>query len=255
MTREMTREKGLNPYEISKGAFYMGLNQMILKNIKPRKHRFELTDGKGLFIRITPGGKMSWVYRYKFEGRDRRYTIGNYPGISLKDARLYHAEAVIKIQSGLDPGRKKIEEKSKLKGEPTFADFLDEHQEKYLIKRKAGAATLRLITKDALPLWRSRRMNSITRRDVVRLKDKVSKRAPVTANRLIGALNRMFNHAIQRGVLENNPCFLVERSEEASRDRVLTDNEIKALWQGLDLDNKGIDLFRSTKLVLISTIN
>ena len=226
------------------------LNHIILQKVRPQKKRYELKDGNGLYLRVMPSGSMSWVYVYKFEGRVRRMTLGRYPAKGLAEARLLHAAARKEVENGIDPGQKKIEEKQKLKGEPTFADFLEEYWETYLVKRKAGEATKRLIEKDALKAWARRRMDSITRRDVVRLADKVRKRAPVTANRLVGALNRMFNHAIRRGVLENNPCILVERSEENPRNRVLTDAEIKALWLALDLENKIIDLFRSSKLAL-----
>lgn len=228
----------------------MILNHIILQNVRPKNKRYELKDGKGLYLRVMPSGSMSWVYVYKFEGTLRRMTLGSYPAMGLSDARLKHSEAVNMVKNGSDPGRKKQEAKQALKGEPTFSDFLEEYWDTYLIKRKAGDGTLRLIKKDALPAWRLRRLDGITRRDVVRLHDKVSKRAKVGANRLIGALSKMFNHAIRRGVLEHNPCLMVERSEEKPRDRVLTDAEIQALWLALDLDNKKIDLFRSTKLAL-----
>lgn len=226
------------------------LNHFILEKVKPKKNRYELKDGRGLYLRVMPSGSMSWVYVYKFEGILRRMTIGSYPAMGLAEARRKHSEAVIMVKNGLDPGRKKTDEKKKLKGEPTFADFLNEFWETYLIKRKAGAATRRLIAKDAIPEWRLRRLNAITRRDVVRLHDKVAKRAPVTANRLLGALSKLFDHAVKRGVLENNPCLMIEKIEEKPRARVLTDAEIVSLWLALDLDNKKIDLFRSTKLAL-----
>jgi integrase len=229
----------------------MSLNQMVLKNVKPRKTRYELKDGdRGLYLRVHPSGAMAWCVKYKFEGRLRRLTLGEYPVIGLSDARLAYAETVAKVKAGVDPGRVKIEEKTRMKGEPTFKDFLNEYWETYLVTRKAGADTWRLIAHDALPAWKKRKLAGITRRDVVRLLDKVKKRAPVGANRLVGALNRMFNHAIRRGVLENNPCHMVERLPEKPRARVLDNEEIKALWLALDLENKKIDLFRSTKLAL-----
>ena len=80
--------------------------------------------------------------------------------------------------------------------------------------------------------------------------DGVRKRAPVTANRVQGILVRMFNFASERGIIEHSPLTGMKRAKEKSRARVLTDDEIKALWNALDLERKDIDIYRPTKLAL-----
>jgi integrase len=228
----------------------MGLTDLQIKKFVPRNTRFEVSDSKGLYIRVTPNGTKSWVFRYQFNGMPRRMTFGNYPGITLADARTRHGEALQELQRGIDPGLKAREEKAKLKAAPTFQDLLDEFWTLELSGQPSGAARKRLIEKDVLKYWGKRKVTSITRRDAVLLLDRVRLRAPVGANRLQGLLVRMFNFASERGIIEHSPLAGMRRTKEKARARVLTDDEIKLLWEALDLERKDIDIFRPTKLAL-----
>ena len=57
-----------------------------LENLKPADRRREVSDGgmPGLYFVIQPSGKQSWAYRYRFNGRPRKWTIGPCPAIDLK---------------------------------------------------------------------------------------------------------------------------------------------------------------------------
>lgn len=228
----------------------MGLTDLTIQNLKPKVKKYEISDGKGLSIRVKPTGDKSWFFRYMFEGVPRIMTLGAYPGISLAGARKRHGQAMLDVQQGIDPGLKAKEAKAKRKAAPTFQDLLDEFWEEELGKTPSGSERKRLVEKDALPSWKKRKVSSITRRDTVLLLDKVRKRAPVTANRLQGVLIRMFNFASERGIIDFSPLAGMRRGKENSRSRVLTDDEIKALWNCLDLERTDIDIYRLTKLAL-----
>ncbi|MCK9362174.1 MAG: tyrosine-type recombinase/integrase [Syntrophales bacterium] len=228
----------------------MGLTDLQIKKLKPMEKRYEVTDAKGLSIRIKPTGGKSWFFRYMFEGAPRIMTLGEYPGIPLEEARKRHNQAIMDVQQGIDPGKKAIEAKAKRKAAPTVQDLLDEFWEEELGKTPSGNERKRLVDKDAIPTWKKRKVSSITRRDAVLLLDKVRKRAPITANRLQGVLIRMFNFASERGIIDFSPLAGMRRGKENSRSRVLTDAEIKALWNCLELEQTDIDIYRLTKLAL-----
>ena len=80
--------------------------------------------------------------------------------------------------------------------------------------------------------WRGRRLGDITRADVHNLLDAVVDRgSPVAANRVLAALRRMCNWAVERGIIALSPCDkLRPPTAEQSRDRVLIDGELKRLW-------------------------
>jgi integrase len=221
-----------------------------ISNLKPKNKRYEVADGKGLVIRVTPTGSKTWFFRYLFDDKPRIMKLGDYPGLGLADARSKHEEARKDIQRDIDPGEKAKELKNKLRGEPTFQGLFDEFWEKELSKSITADERRRLVDKDIMPIWGNRKVASITRRDVVLALDVVRERAPVGANRLQGVLIRLFNFAAERGVIPISPLIGMRRGKEKSRERVLTDTEIKLFWESMSLEQDDIDIFHVVKLAL-----
>lgn len=228
----------------------MRLTDLSIRKLTPQETEFEVLDSRGLSLRVLPSGGKSWIFRYQFDGRPRRMSLGKYPGIKLAEARQKHGAALEDLQRGIDPGRKALEAKAKRKAAPTFNDLLAEFWEIELSKKKSGAAAKRVIEKDAVPAWGNWKVSDIKRRDIVILLDRVRKRAPTLGNRLHGYLSRLFNFAAERGVIEDSPATRIRKTPEKGRSRVLTDDEIKAVWKALDLENKKIDIYRVSKLAL-----
>ena len=228
----------------------MGLTDLQVRKLASKKRRYEVSDGKGLYIRVMPSGNKSWVYRYLFDGRPRRMTFGGYPGVTLALAREKHAQAMQDVQRGVDPGELAKAAKAKRKAAPDVDDLLKEYWSHELGKTPSGKERRRLVEKDVLPLWGHRKVADITRRDAVLLLDRVRKRAPIGANRLQSVIVRMFNFAAERGIIEHSPLTGMRRPREKARSRVLTDAEIKLLWAALDLENMEMDIYRVTKLAL-----
>lgn len=231
----------------------MRLTDLQIQKLKRRETRYEVPDGKGLFVRVSHTGHKSWIYRYRFgkEKIPRRMTLGTYPDMTLARARVIHSQAMQDVINGIDPGAKLQDDKAKAKAEPTFKDLLDEYWEKELSKSPSANERRRLVEKDALPCWSSRKVSAIRRRDAVVLLDDVRERAPITANRLQGVLVRMFNFASERGMIDFSPLAGMKRKDkEPSRARVLTNEEIKNLWNALDPQRTDIDIYRLTKLAL-----
>jgi integrase len=228
----------------------MGLTDLQVSKTKPRDTRFELVDGNGLSLRITPNGLKVWQFRYRFNGIRRRMDLGHYPAISLAEARTRHGEAMQDLEHSIDPGRQALTEKHKLKAIPNFKDMILELWEAELRHKRSGIETKRLLEKDIVPHWGNRKVSEIKRRDIVLLLDGIAKRGPIIRNRVHSALTRLFNFSAERGVIEDSPCTRIRKLPETSKTRVLMDEEIKALWKALDLRNDKIDLFITSKLCL-----
>lgn len=237
----------------------MSLTDMQIKKLKPKKSRFEVLDSKGLYIRVTPGGHKSWVFRYNFNGIPRRLTLGSHTALSLEsdtsltlaEAREKHAQAMQDIAKGLDPGAKVQALKAAIKASPTIKDMVNELFEKELTAKKSGTETKRLLDKDVVSQWGTRKVADIKRRDVVLLLDGITDRgAPIGRNRVHSALTRLFNFAAERGVIDDSPCLRIRKIQEESRERVLNDTEIKLYYDALSLENKDIDIYWQTKLAL-----
>lgn len=228
----------------------MGLTDLQIRKMVPSNKRYEILDQNGLYLRIAPSGRKTWIFRYMFDGTPRRMQFGVYPSLSLAEAREKHGAAMVEINLGVDPGAAVQAAKAKHKAAPTFGDLLEELWDRELQKKKSGLQTKKLLEKDCIPAWGNRRIAEIKRRDIVLLLDKIRDRAPITGNRVHGALSRLFNFAAERGVIEDSPCTRIRKLPERGRSRVLSNDEIKALWDALDLENMKIDIYRLSKLAI-----
>ncbi len=217
----------------------MRLTDRSVKALKPKAERYEVwEDGRtGLGVRVSPAGRNSWVYMYRFQGRPRRMTLGTYPALSLANARVKHAQAKETLEKGEDPGALHVEKRRAGRQAETVADLAEEYLEKWARPRTRSAAEdERILNKDVLPAWGKRKARDIRRRDVILLLDGIVERgAPIAANRTLAIVRKMFNFAIRRDILDATPVAMVDApAKENQRDRVLSANEIRTLWNGLE---------------------
>jgi integrase len=224
------------------------LTQASIDAVKPGDKRLEISDGKlpALRLVVQPSGARSWALRYRFKGRNAKWTLGPYPAIGLADARIQAKVALAKVATGTDPAAEKRQARTEAKAkvvadnppdlvETVAAQFVEMHA-KRKTRRRSWMETERVIAHDVMPYWRSKRLSAITRADVHALIDKVIARdKPVLANRLLGTLKTLGRWALDRGVIERNPFADIRPpAPSTSRDRVLDDKEIAALLAVLD---------------------
>ena len=105
--------------------------------------------------------------------------------------------------------------------------------------------------RDVLPVWGDRPLAEIERRDVLKLLDRKADTSPFMANRLLALVRRFFNWAIEVDLLNDNPAAGVKAPhEEKSRERVLNDDELKAVW--LTTDDMGRPFGPITQLLILT---
>jgi integrase len=214
------------------------LTKAFLDNLRPGATRREVFDGhtRGLVFILQPSGATSWAVRYRIAGKNRKLTVGSYPAIDLKTARELARKALAKIAAGGDPAAEKQTANAEAR-EPAL-DLIETVVETYVARyakkqtrERSWKETERLLKREVVSAWRGRSIAAIRRKDVVALLDPISDRAPIVANRVLAALSKMFGWAVERGLIEINPCVGVRRpSKETSRERTLDDDEIRSLW-------------------------
>jgi len=208
-----------------------------LENLKPGPTRVELADGRGLFLVVHPTGRTAWALRYRTGARTRKFTIGLWPAITLKEARERADRARVALADGRDPGAEKIESRRNTKS-PLEADRVENVIEAFMsahcrrkLRTSSAAEVARLLRKE-LATWTGRPLSKIEKSDVHAILDAVIDRgAPITANRLLAWLKTLYVFAIDRGIVKASPCQGIKApSAETSRDRALSDEEIAAVW-------------------------
>lgn len=210
-----------------------------IESLKPKSSRYiEWKDnGEGMGLRVSPKGRKSFVYMYRFGGTARMMTLGDYPRMGLAAANRARSEAAELLERGIDPGAKLVAHKKAERAAETVQELADEYIEKYAKPRKRTWKKDDLILKkDVLPAWGKRKAKEITRRDVVLLLDTVLDRgAEIQANRTLAAIRKMFNFALGRSIVEFNPCAgIAAPSPERQRNRMLAEKEIRTVWMTLD---------------------
>lgn len=186
-------------------------------------------------MRITERGKKSWIILYRHGGRLRRMTLGPYPAVSLADARELAKAAFHLVAAGRDPAT----EKHTNREAPTFAELAQEYMERHAKVRKRERCwreDQRLINRELLPRWRHWKAQDVKRRDVQELLDEtVARDAPTQANNTFALVRKMYNFALQREIVAISPCMgMGKPTRPRQGDRVLSYEEIRALWRALD---------------------
>jgi integrase len=199
----------------------------------PGEARREIPDGyvKGLYLIVQPSGAKSWAVRYRHGGRPRKYTIGNYPLYGLKEARERGIEALRAASEGRDPAVTETPSVDSI--ESAVEEFLERHVRRNYRPRPMGEAE-RLLRSYVVETWRGRRVSSIARADVRRMLDRIVERGtPIAANRVHSVTRGLFNWLVGQEIIAASPCTGLKppAGKEGSRDRVLSDDELRRVWQ------------------------
>lgn len=167
-------------------------------------------------------------------------TAGRYPALGLSEARKLARAAAVMVAEGRDPGAEKIAARAAAgETDDTIGVLLDRFLERHVrrnLKASTSREVVRLIDREIRPRWQSRKVQSVTRRDVVALLDSIADRGTETlANRVLALVRKFFNWLVSRGVIDVSPAAGVKApATENSRDRVLSDDEIRWLWKATE---------------------
>jgi len=190
-------------------------------------------DNPGLGLRVSAGGRRAWVLMYRHGGVKRRLTLGTYPALGLADAREKAGLAKHDVEfKGEDPAAGK---KAARKAE-TIKELVEQFLEFMRRERRSADKYERLLNKDVVPRFGLRKANAVTRRDIIGMLDQIVARgSPISANRTFAVTRSMFNWGIGKDILQENPCDKVKvPAGENRRDKVLSDDEIRSMWNALD---------------------
>lgn len=214
--------------------------------------RLEVFDqhlmGAGLMLRVTDTGRKIWMVRYRTDdGQQRRLTLGLYPDIGLGEARGRAAEARKKATDGDDPAGERLQRRAEARAEPvkSFTELADsyfaacETGEWKPRKKKKRASTLAnekwLWTRHIKPELGDLAVEDVTPAAIKRvLRALVATGRESTSNKVRAQIRQIFNFAIDDDRVAVNPIAKTTAlGDEAPRQRVLRDEEIRTVWTAL----------------------
>jgi integrase len=192
------------------------------------------SEARGFAVRVTARGARAFILNYYTRGgRDRCYTIGQFPDWSTTAARSKARELRRKIDAGGDP----LAEIEAERSAPTVAELIDRFEGEHLPRKRPQTAQdyRRMLNNHIRPHFGTHaKVADVVYADVDALHRKITKSgAKYAANRSVAILSKMFSLAVRWGMREDNPCKGVERNTEHHRQRYLIDDELSRLVAAL----------------------
>ena len=202
----------------------------------------------GLGLRLRATGGRSFVFQYKIGTRQRRITLGNAGAIKLEEARTIASKLHAEVRLGHDVAAERNERRAQVAH--TFGAALAN----YLPRQQARVRPRSYIEIDRylsryLRSLHGLQLAKIDRRTIAEQLFRIeTANGKAAANRARTCLSAFYAWCLREGLAEANPVIGTGRREEASRSRVLSEPELRAVWQAL-----GDDEFSAIVRLLILT--
>jgi len=188
-----------------------------VKASKPKEKEYKLFDGQGLYLSITPKGQKWWRLKYRFNGKEKRISLGVYPTVSLADARAEREEKKKLIAKGIDPNEKKKQEKQEAqkveaKKENTFyaisqkwlKSYESEVSENYHTKLGRALENYTYKKYDNVHI-KDTPIDEVTRLDLIAILEALKeKELHETARRTMQILNKVYKYAVTHEYTPHN---------------------------------------------------
>ena len=221
----------------------MKLTELQIKKAKPKEKIYRMFDGHGLHLEITPKGQKWWRYKYLFNGKERRISLGVYPDISLKEARERHMEERMKLNRGQDPSALRKLKKNELlsSNSNTFESLALEWFETYKQGVTEGQSdrVMRRLQRDIFPFMGSMPIQDIKVADIRNTLDRIIQRNVIeTAHRALQNINQILHlglitERVDRNVAHNLSSILP--SKQVKHFAAITDpNKVGELMRMID---------------------
>lgn len=185
-------------------------NAKSLDALKPKERQYKVADKDGLYILIRINGNRLWQYRYRFAGKEKVYSYGQYPDVSLAEAREKHEAVRKQLREGIDPTAAKRAAKARLvaKHEHTFRSvaeaWLKRESKRWMPDYRDRV--WRNIEADLLSDLGNTPVTDIDTPTLLRVVKKIEERGAIdVASRAQQRITSILRYAVQHGMIEHNP--------------------------------------------------
>lgn len=194
------------------------LTDTTIKRAKAGERDYKMADAGGLFLLVTKAGGKLWRWKYRFEKQEKKMSFGQYPEITLAEARALHAAARRLLASGVDPMAQRKAEKTAdaTKSEHSFQSIAKE----WLAHWREGKSprhvdyTERRMEENILPYLGARPVAEIEAPEVVAMVKAIQDRGALDiAKRTLETTGQVFRYAIAHGYARRNPASDIRPSD------------------------------------------
>lgn len=211
----------------------MALTDTALKALKPKAKPYTVTDERGLYVEVFPTGGIVWRYRYRLNGKTEKLTLGKYPALKLKNARIKRDEASQAAAMGTSPAQQKQLAKVAAADATTVADFGERFFREIVAKDRTDLTMpRRYFDKSIVPAIGAKAVRDVTTEDVrAIIWKKKDEGFDAAAGQIRGVLKRLFDYATTAGLVTTNPVLALPMRhvhKAKARDRALSPEEVRS---------------------------
>lgn len=186
----------------------MPLSETACRNAKPRPKPYKISDAEGMHLLVQPTGSKLWRLSYRFAGRQKTISLGDYPTVGLADARARRAVARKTLAEGRDPSPKAVQPSHR-----ATDDTLEAIAREWFDNQKAGwvpshfERVVSRLERDVFPHLGRRPITEIEAPDILAVLRRVEDRGAMDiAKRLRQTLGAIFRYAIATGRAKRDPA-------------------------------------------------
>ncbi|ECE1413753.1 DUF4102 domain-containing protein [Salmonella enterica] len=193
----------------------MPLTDIKVKNARPSEKPVKLTDGQGLYLLVHPSGSKYWQLAYRFGGKQKVFSIGVYPLISLSEARKKRDEARKLIAEGTDPVQQKKLARTQSTGTLSFESVAREWHKKHSVSERWSAShserVLNSLINHVFPSTGHHDITRLSTRDLlVPIRAAEAAGHAETAARLKQRITAIMRYAVQEAIITHNAALDLE---------------------------------------------
>ena len=182
-----------------------------IRNAKPRSKTYKMADGFGLTLLVQPEGAKLWRFRYRFAGKEQMLSFGQWPQVSLAQARELRDKARVQLRAGVNPGavRKQAKAQAKVAAANTFravaAEWIELNRGKWRASHVVRVQSS--LDRDILPALGDRPIGDISPAEVLAVAKRVEGRDALDqAKRCLQRMTSIFALGVRSLRCESNPA-------------------------------------------------
>lgn len=190
----------------------MALTDTAVRNAKAADKTKRIYDEKGLYLEVSPKGGKWWRFKYRFEGKEKRLSLGVYPDITLKDARDRRDDARKLVANGIDPSENRKAQKAAR--ESVASNSFEVIAREWHTKQKAkwtenhANRIIRRLERDIFPWLGSTPISKVKTPDLLKTIRRIETRGAFeTAHRALSNCGQVFRYAIATGRTERDLSY------------------------------------------------
>jgi integrase len=217
-----------------------GFTDIAIRNLQPGPVRREIPDAGcvGLYLILQPSGARSWAVRYRYNGAPRKLTLAG--GLTLKAARKLASDALYELELGRDPAQTKqaVRARSKAAKANTVRALCANYLQREAGKLRSGRLRQRTLERLVYPAIGDVPLAELRRSHIVAMLDAIEDRCGAKmADLTLAFVRKIFNWHASRVDDFNSPITASMGRYDAKANqgtRVLTDDELRAIWQATE---------------------